>query len=32
MILQLKGDHFGIEYIKSEQNISKYISRHLGRE
>ena len=31
-ILQLQGYDFDIEYVKSEQNISNYISRHPDRE
>ena len=32
MILQLQGYDFDLQYVKSEQNISGYISRHPDRE
>ena len=32
MILQLQGYDFDIKYVKTEQNISDYISRHPDRE
>ena len=32
MILQLQGYDFDIKYVKSEQSISDYISRHPDRE
>ena len=32
MILQLQGYDFDMKYVKTEQNISDYISRHPDRE
>ena len=32
IILQLQGYNFDIKYVKTEQNISDYISRHPDRE